>query len=279
MLTSVTKFGKVSVFSDLNNLQDISMDKRYVDICRTREAELSENFGEDIINLAETNVQSLEESSIALKEQYDGYHLNPLTHSGLYYPFSLLNTFVKRCYGNYWFETGTPIYLVEMLKQHKYNLYKMANEKVMSKSLDSINVSSSNPISVIYQSGYLMKGYIPKPQIYELGFPNKEVEQGFMDFLLPYYTPVQDTESEFAIWSFVKDVKTGKIYGFMKRLQVFLLGVRMKWQRISSYIIRMSCLSCSVLQVCTPGGISYIIRSYRPRPADERLCLHNGVQA
>ena len=225
MLTGVTKFGKVSVFSDLNNLQDISMDERYADICGISEAELSENFSEDIRNLAEANGQSLEEASIALKERYDGYHFNPWTSYGLYNPFSLLNTFAKNRYGNYWFETGTPTYLVELLKRYRYNLYKMANEKVTSKILDSTDASSTNPIPVIYQSGYLtIKGYIPEPQIYELGFPNKEVEQGFMDFLLPYYTPVQDTESGFAIWSFVEDVKTGNMDGFMKRLQVFLSG-------------------------------------------------------
>ena len=187
MLTGVTKFGKVSVFSDLNNLQDISMDERYADICGISEAELSENFSDDIRNLAEANGQSLEEACIALKERYDGYHFNPWTPYGLYNPFSLLNTFAKNRYGSYWFETGTPTYLVEMLKRYRYNLYKMANEKVTSRILDSIDASSTNPIPVIYQSGYLtIKGYIPEPQIFELGFPNKEVEQGFMDFLLPY---------------------------------------------------------------------------------------------
>ena len=243
MLTGVTKFGKVSVFSDLNNMQDISMDERYADICGISEAELSENFSDDIRNLAEANGQSYEEACIALKERYDGYHFNPWTPYGLYNPFSLLNTFAKNRYGSYWFETGTPTYLVEMLKRHNYNLYKMAHEKVTSKILDSIDASSTNPIPVIYQSGYLtIKGYIPEPQIFELGFPNKELEQGFMDFLLPYYTPVQDTESGFAIWSFVEDVKTGDIDGFMKRLQAFLSGCPYERQRTSSFTTRMSCL-------------------------------------
>ena len=270
MLTGVTKFGKVSVFSDLNNLQDISMDERYADICGISEAELSENFSEDIRNLAEANGQSLEEASIALKERYDGYHFNPWTSYGLYNPFSLLNTFAKKRYGNYWFETGTPTYLVELLKRYRYNLYKMANEKVTSKILDSTDASSTNPIPVIYQSGYLtIKGYIPEPQIYELGFPNKEVEQGFMDFLLPYYTPVQDTESGFAIWSFVEDVKTGNIDGFMKRLQVFLSGcpyemardIELHYQNVLFIVFRLAGLYTQVEYHTSQGRIDLVLQT------------------
>lgn len=270
MLTGVTKFGKVSVFSDLNNLQDISMDERYADICGISEAELSENFSEDIRNLAEANGQSLEEANIALKERYDGYHFNPWTSYGLYNPFSLLNTFAKNRYGNYWFETGTPTYLVELLKRYRYNLYKMANEKVTSKILDSTDASSTNPIPVIYQSGYLtIKGYIPEPQIYELGFPNKEVEQGFMDFLLPYYTPVQDTESGFAIWSFVEDVKTGNIDGFMKRLQVFLSGcpyemardIELHYQNVLFIVFRLAGLYTQVEYHTSQGRIDLVLQT------------------
>ena len=270
MLTGVTKFGKVSVFSDLNNLQDISMDERYADICGISEAELSENFSEDIRNLAEANGQSLEEANIALKERYDGYHFNPWTSYGLYNPFSLLNTFAKKRYGNYWFETGTPTYLVELLKRYRYNLYKMANEKVTSKILDSTDASSTNPIPVIYQSGYLtIKGYIPEPQIYELGFPNKEVEQGFMDFLLPYYTPVQDTESGFAIWSFVEDVKTGNIDGFMKRLQVFLSGcpyemardIELHYQNVLFIVFRLAGLYTQVEYHTSQGRIDLVLQT------------------
>ena len=270
MLTGVTKFGKVSVFSDLNNLQDISMDERYADICGISEAELSENFSDDIRNLAEANGQSYEEACIALKERYDGYHFNPWTSYGLYNPFSLLNTFAKNRYGNYWFETGTPTYLVELLKRYRYNLYKMANEKVTSKILDSTDASSTNPIPVIYQSGYLtIKGYIPEPQIYELGFPNKEVEQGFMDFLLPYYTPVQDTESGFAIWSFVEDVKTGNIDGFMKRLQVFLSGcpyemardIELHYQNVLFIVFRLAGLYTQVEYHTSQGRIDLVLQT------------------
>lgn len=270
LLTGVTKFGKVSVFSDLNNLQDISMDERYADICGISEDELAENFNEDIQALAETNGQNVEEAANTLKEQYDGYHFNPWTRHGIYNPFSLLNTFAKNRYGNYWFETGTPTYLVELLKRHKYDLYKMANEKVTSKILDSIDPSSTNPIPVIYQSGYLtIKGYIPEPQIYELGFPNREVEQGFMDFLLPYYTPVQETESGFAIWNFVEDVKSGNIDSFMERLQSFLADcpyemardIELHYQNVLFIVFRLAGLYTQVEYHTSQGRIDLVLQT------------------
>ena len=182
LLTGVTKFGKVSVFSDLNNLEDISRNPFYTDICGITEEELLKNFNDDIQALADANRQTFEQACAQLKENYDGYHFCP-DSTGIYNPFSLLNAFKSRQYGSYWFETGTPTYLVELLKKHKYDLYRMAHEKTTSDVLDSIDASSTNPIPVIYQSGYLtIKGYIPEPRIYELGFPNREVEEGFMKF-------------------------------------------------------------------------------------------------
>ena len=224
MLTGVTKFGKVSVFSDLNNLMDISMDSRYVEICGITEKELKECFDEDIHELASANGQTYEEACGTLKENYDGYHFCQ-NSVGIYNPFSILNTFAKRQYGSYWFETGTPTYLVELLKSYKFNLPDLEQEKVTSRVLDSIDATSTSPIPVIYQSGYLtIKGYIPEPRIFELGFPNREVKEGFMDFLLPYYTSIPVTETGYSIWTLAEDIKAGNISGFMERLKSFLAG-------------------------------------------------------
>ena len=121
LLTGVTKFGKVSVFSDLNNLMDISRDERYTDICGISEKELLDNFTEDIRDLASANGQTFGQACAQLKEDYDGYHFCP-DSIGIYNPFSLLNTFAKRRYGSYWFETGTPTYLVELLKKNRCDL-------------------------------------------------------------------------------------------------------------------------------------------------------------
>ena len=149
MLTGVTKFGKVSVFSDLNNLEDISLRREAADLCGISRVELLEYFDEDIHALAEENGQTYEEALAQLEEDYDGYHFCQ-GGPGIYNPFSLLNAFKSKEYGSYWFETGTPSYLVELLKLHKYDLYRMAHEKTTSKILDSIDPTSTNPIPVIY---------------------------------------------------------------------------------------------------------------------------------
>ena len=269
LLTGVTKFGKVSVFSDLNNLMDISMDERYFDICGITERELTENFSEDIRVLADNNGQTFEQAREQLKEYYDGYYFNQYS-PGMYNPFSVLSTFAKGRYGSYWFETGTPTYLVELLKLHKYDLYRMAHEKTTSDVLDSIDPASTNPIPVIYQSGYLtIKGYIPEPRIYELGFPNREVEEGFLKFLLPYYTPLQETESGFAIWDFISDVKSGDIDGFMERLQSFLADcpyelakdIELHYQNVLFIVFRLAGLYTKVEYHTSRGRIDLVLQT------------------
>lgn len=221
LLTGVTKFGKVSVFSDLNNLMDISRDNRYIDICGISGKELLDNFSQDINDLANANGQTFEQACTRLKTDYDGYHFCE-DSEGIYNPFSLLNTFAKKKYGSYWFETGTPTYLVELLKRSSYDLEQMSHVESDENILDSI-FTDDNPIPVIYQSGYLtIKDYDKEFGIYTLGFPNREVEEGFMNFLLPYYANVDRTQSPFAIKKFVADVRSGKIDSFMERLQSFL---------------------------------------------------------
>ena len=177
LLTGVTKFGKVSVFSDLNNLMDLSRDHRYFDICGISEEELLRDFSDDIQELASANGQTFEQACEQLKTDYDGYHFCP-DSPGMYNPFSILNTFAKKTYGSYWFETGTPTYLVELLKKSDYDLEEMSHVETDADVLDSI-FTDDNPIPVIYQSGYLtIKGYDKRFGIYTLGFPNREVEEG-----------------------------------------------------------------------------------------------------
>lgn len=220
-LTGVTKFGKVSVFSDLNNLEDISMQDAYHGICGITESELLSNFGEEIGRLAESLGLDYEETRALLKKRYDGYHFTAFT-DGVYNPFSLLNTFKHLRMGDYWFETGTPSYLVELLKRTNYDLYEMANTETDSDVLNSIDSTSRNPVPVIYQSGYLtIKDYDSEFGIYRLGFPNREVEEGFVKYLLPYYTTVKSTNSKFEIGRFVREVREGDYDGFFSRLQSF----------------------------------------------------------
>ena len=198
LLTGVTKFGKVSVFSDLNNLEDISMDESYVSLCGITEGEIHENLEEELRELAAAQKLSYEDTCARLRALYDGYHFVENTE-GIYNPFSLLNTFKRRKFGSYWFETGTPTYLVELLRRNRYRLEDMAQAVTNVDTLNSI-YGDEDPLPVIYQSGYLtIKGYNPRFKTYRLGFPNEEVEEGFMKFLVPYYTPLGKDETPFAI--------------------------------------------------------------------------------
>ena len=220
-LTGVTKFGKVSVFSDLNNLNDISMDRQYVALCGMTESEIHTDFEDELHGLSTTLGLSYEDVCHELKARYDGYHFTYQVE-GIYNPFSLLNTFYKMEFGSYWFETGTPSYLVELLKRDHYDLYRMSEEETDADVLNSIDSTSKNPIPVIYQSGYLtIKGYNKDFGIYRLGFPNKEVEEGFIKYLLPFYANVEVGNSSFQIMKFVTEVESGDYDSFFHRLQSF----------------------------------------------------------
>lgn len=224
-LTGVTKFGKVSVFSDLNNLIDISMNPYYVDICGMSEQEIHQNFEPDLHTLVEKQNVSYEEICKQLKTNYDGYHFTE-DSMGVYNPFSLLNAFYSMRLDSYWFATGTPSYLVYLLKTNNYDLWKLNKEETTSDVLDSIDSMSTNPIPVIYQSGYLtIKAYDKRFKMYTLGFPNQEVKEGFLKYLLPYYANVSKTDTTFNIRKFVAEVESGDYNSFLSRLQTFFCNI------------------------------------------------------
>ena len=220
LLTGVTKFGKISVFSDLNNLDDISMRNAYVEICGVSEREIHENLEAELHEFAEAQELTYEALCSCLKENYDGYHF---THNsiGIYNPFSLLNAFKYKEISNYWFETGTPTYLVELLKRSHYDLGRMTHVQTDADVLNSI-YGDEDPIPVIFQSGYLtIKGYDREFGLYRLGFPNKEVEEGFIKFLVPFYTRFNKVEAPFEIQKFVMELRAGDVDAFFKRLRSF----------------------------------------------------------
>ena len=219
ILTGVTKFGKVSVFSDLNNLRDISLDYDFHSICGITEQELLSYFPTQIDALAERSKLTREECIEKLRRMYDGYHFDE-DSPGMYNPFSVLNTFQTRKFGSYWFETGTPTYLVELLRRHYYDLEEMATSEVTSDVLNSIDAESTNPIPVIYQSGYLtIKGYKSEFKKYILGFPNEEVAEGFIKYLAPFYLDNREQRSVFDIEKFTSDVREGNAEQFLSRLK------------------------------------------------------------
>ena len=178
---------------------DISMDNRYAELCGISDAELHQYFDEDIHALADALDVDYAKACELLKENYDGYHFC-YKSVGMYNPFSLLNTFAKKQMGSYWFETGTPTYLVELMKLHHYPVEEIEHIVTSGPVLDSIDAASTDPVPVIYQSGYLtIKDYNAEFENYTLGFPNREVEQGFLRFLLPHYASVSISKSPYEI--------------------------------------------------------------------------------
>lgn len=182
-LTGVTKFGKVSVFSDLNNLTDISMDHRYISICGMTEKELLTNFKEGINELASANEDNETETIDKLRMRYSGYHFEENSEE-IYNPFSVLNTLANSRYDDYWFKANTHTFLIDILKKHDYCITDLNKAQVKANMMNNVN---SNPIPVIYQSGYLtIKSYDERFKNYQLGIPNKEVEEGILNTLLPH---------------------------------------------------------------------------------------------
>ena len=218
-ITGVTRFSKISVFSDLNNLNDISMNNACHNICGITEDELTQTFPAEIQRLADGEGMTYDECLAALRRHFDGYHFRDGA-TGIYNPFSILKTFYNNEISSYWFESGTPTYLMKLLKLHDWNLRNMEFAHQSVDQLNGIDSEMSNPIPVIYQSGYLtIKGYDAEFSDYILGFPNEEVEQGFIKYLAPFYLSRTENRNAFDVRSFVYDVRGGNVDDFCRRLK------------------------------------------------------------
>ncbi len=194
-LTGVSKIGKLSVFSSLNNLRDISMETEYSDICGISDDELHTYFDESIAELAQANKLSIDECYNKLKYKYDGYHFCE-DSPGMYNPFSLLNTFISNKFRDYWFETGTPTLLVNVMKQTSFDITTLSDNVVVSvEDLSGMQDIVNRPVPLFFQTGYLtIKDYDQEFREYTLGFPNDEVKNGFLKFIYSYYVPVNPAE-------------------------------------------------------------------------------------
>ena len=222
MLTGVTRFSKVSIFSDLNNLRDISFLPDYNAVCGISESEIKAYFTPSVQSFAEARGLGATELFERLRINYDGYHFSsPERTEGIYNPFSVLNALISQSIDDYWFETGTPTYLVSLLKDRHYDLRGLNDIQISTDELSGLDIAMSNPIPLMYQSGYLtIKKHIPDFDLYVLGFPNQEVKKAFTKFLFPFYTPVPNAgRSVWLISNFIKDIDNGDIDGFMTRLQ------------------------------------------------------------
>lgn len=220
-LTGVTKFGHLSIFSDLNNLLDISMMPRFSGICGITEEELRQYLDEGVRNLAECLEVSKDDAYAILKDNYDGYHFSPVGSVDIYNPFSILNALYAGYISNYWFQTGTPIFLIKMIKNKGIALQKLNRIEVGVDTVTSLSFDyRSNIYAVLYQSGYLtIKGARPDVKLLKLGFPNREVEQGFYTQLMNIYIPSTQDDTEFSVIGFYDDIMEGRPESFMIRLQ------------------------------------------------------------
>jgi len=225
-LTGVTKFSKVSVFSDLNHLTDISMDKNYAGICGISETELKKIFEPEISALSVEMEKSRDETLAELKKRYDGYHFARKSE-GMYNPYSLLRTFFSGELRDYWFETGTPTFLVRMLKNLNFDVKSLEKNVVIpSRDIAEYRVDSGTPVPLLYQTGYLtIKGYDDRLHDYILGFPNDEVKYGFLNELIPVYMQKNSNLSEFYTGHFIRDLEAGNVENFMIRLRAFFAGI------------------------------------------------------
>jgi len=225
-LTGVTKFAQVSVFSDLNHLVDISVEEDYSALCGITKNELLQFFTPELKRFASKNNMTFVDAVDKMRQQYDGYHF---THNseGMFNPFSVLNALKFSNLKNYWFQTGTPTYLVDLLKESNYDLRKLIEGiELNSSAFTEYRAEANNPIPMIYQSGYLtITAYDKKYDLYTLNFPNEEVRYGFIEFVLPYYTAVTNDESGFHIANFCKDLEAGQTEAFMQRLKVFFAKI------------------------------------------------------
>lgn len=227
MITGVARFSKVSVFSDLNNLRDISFEDEFAAICGITAEEIDRYFESGIQAIADRKGKSYDEVRDALRESYDGYHFAKVSPD-IYNPFSLLNAFAAREIGKYWFRTGTPTYLVRLLEKADLNLPTLVPYEIDGDELEAAGILAEDPIPAFYQTGYLtIKEYLPRYETYVLDYPNKEVKEGFLKFLVPYYLAktTADTEKRFNVSKFVRDVRDGKIESFMKSLDSLIAGV------------------------------------------------------
>ena len=188
-ITGVSKFHKVSIFSDLNDLRDISMTEDYAGMCGFTEEEICRYLADEVKMLARKQDITEEECLESLRRQYDGYRFNP-RGAAVYNPYSLFGAFLDKEFGSYWYETGTPTFLVKKLKNSDFDIRKFTDQTLYASEgmLKDYTGDSLDPVPLLYQTGYLtIVDYDNTVREYTLGFPNEEVKYGFLESLIPEY--------------------------------------------------------------------------------------------
>ena len=225
-ITGITKFSQLSIFSTINNLTNITMDTMFSSICGITETELSTTMKPDIDRLAGVHNVSPEEMHQMLKRRYDGYHFTKNSEE-LYNPFSLLKAFHQRELSNYWFESGTPTFLIRQLQHFRTDITSMESIEAFATDFDRPMEAMTNALPLLYQSGYLtIKGYDNLSQAYTLAFPNQEVRTGYIEGLLPIYTGLEsgNVRGGFA-FKFWRALNQGDVDLAMREMQAYMAGI------------------------------------------------------
>ena len=222
-LTGITKFSQVSIFSELNNIKNVSLDDEYAGVCGITKEELLTQMSEDIDMLAEAQGMTREETIAKLKENYDGYHFSPASPD-VFNPYSLLNCFDDKNFGAYWFSSGTPAYLINMLRKFKVLPAKIGRSLARSSAFDAPTENLKTITPLLYQSGYItIKGYDKMSQLFTLDLPNKEIKVGLFESLLPYYLEgMYAEEGDVAIAQMSVLIRQGDMDGALRLFQEFL---------------------------------------------------------
>ena len=224
-LTGITKFSQLSIFSELNNLKNISMRTDYGGVCGITEDEMLTQMSDYIDHFAEAQQITREEAIEGLKLQYDGYHFT-WPSPDIYNPFSLLNAFQDHDYTNYWFGSGTPTYLIEMLRKFNVVPSKIGGGSVQAKTFDAPTENMKNIIPLLYQSGYItIKDYNPVSKNYKLDIPNNEIQAGLMESLLPNYVHEYADEGSAMVGDMYEALYYEDLDEMFSLLQAYLLTV------------------------------------------------------
>ena len=225
LLTGVGKLGKLSVFSGLNNILDISMLPKYSSICGITEDELHRYFDVGVRELARENGWSCDEAYSQLKVKYDGYHF-ARNLEDIYNPYSILNCLSARDLGSYWFESGTPTHLLHILRTSSEDLSKLNGATVTDVALSSADVIQYQPAPFMFYTGYLtIKSYDERRRRYTLRYPNAEVEQGFIGSLLPLISSKNVVTTDNFVYNCCDMIDENRIDDFMEAMKAFYAGI------------------------------------------------------
>ena len=196
LLTGVTKFSQISVFSGFNQPKDISMDSKFDAICGITEEELYQYFAEPIKEMADKYGCTVDEMKGELKKQYDGYHFSE-NMLDMYNPFSIINAFDLKRIDDYWYRSGTPTYLAKLLEGHNVNMQKLTSRAYKTEYFMDYRADAEDPLAMLYQSGYLtIKGYDMRRRMYNLDYPNDEVKRGFVSLMANSYFHTKEVDNE-----------------------------------------------------------------------------------